>query len=362
MLEISIKKLFEDSNKNLNNRKVIGGDQSINNINKLINNNTEKSRNNNNNIIDDLEGFYEKIRMNVKIIKNNEVLLEEEFYNRILIRNFIFEHSHSHTLPNTQDQKNINNKNATNQSIHLADKDLCPYYIICSFDVSEIDKHKQIIEKNLVWEIRIFSTDYLYFSKDTSKEDREKTIKDSWEQNEKGRSELAKTSRLRFLGLNKKSRGETLSPSEEIIINTERIKKFAFSYENFFNKGNVKENQKKLSIAPIDNKLKSPSKNQNAQLKGKNILSSSEQFSLQNEYAKYEKLELRPITIRPEMHKSYYIKNFINYTIKDRTVTKGQYVPLTQSNMIKINFYFLFLINLFIHILDIYKFINLEIK
>lgn len=271
--------------------------------------------------------------MKIKIIKNNEVLLEEDFFNKILIKNFIFENPYAAILAQSQDSKSNKNQN---QQANVPNKELYTYYLICSFDLSELDKNKIMIENNLFWEIRIFSSEVIYFSKDTSKEDREKAVKDSWEQIEKGRSELAKTSRLRFLGINKKMRGETLSPNEELIINTERVRKTAQSYDGFASSVKLQDTQKrKLSNAAQDPKSKNPNNTQgkNAQIDIPPVV---------NEYSKYERLELKPIVIKPEAHRSYYIRNFINYSTRERTVTKGQNVAISQSNF---NFSIFFIIN-----------------
>lgn len=272
----------------------------------------------------DTELFKEKIRMKVKIIKNNKTLLEEDFFNTILIKNFIFENPYAEILTKTQDPKANKNQN---QSLPLPNKELYTYYMICSFDLSEFDKHKSLIDNNnLCWEIQIFSTESLSFCKDTSKEDSEKAIKDSWENNERGRSELAKTSRLRFLGINRKLQGEVLSTEEEKIINNERVKKITQSHDNFANFEKMNNAPKKKSNAVAEMKIKSPS---NAVQQGKNIFVPD--LVVPNEYAKYEKLELRPIKIKPEVHSSYYIRNFINYSTRERTITKGQHVAQSQS-------------------------------
>lgn len=285
------------------------------------------------------ESIKEKIRMKVKILKNNETLLEEDFYNSILIKNFIFENPYSEVLMQSQDQKNNKNQN---QQISLPNRELYTYYIICSFDLSEFDMNKSlIIKNNLYWEIRVFSSESLNFSKDTSKEDREKAVKDSWENSERGRSELAKTSRLRFLGISKKNRGEILGQDEEKIINTVRVKKITQSYDNFANFEKMNNaDAKRKSTTINDLKIKSPS---NAIQKGKTILSPE---PVVNEYAKYEKLELRPIKIRADEHRSFYIRNFINYSTKERTITKGQHVAQSQSIFLK-KYYLMKIIKLF---------------
>jgi len=273
----------------------------------------------------DPEVSEKKIRMKVKIIKNQETLLEEDFFNTILINNFIFENPNCTVLTQTQDPKSNKNQN---QQVTLPNKDLSTYYIICSFELSEFDKHRNLIDKdNPDWIIRIFSSETLYFCKDTSKEDREKAVKDSWENIERGRSEFAKTSRLRFLGISKTMRGEALSPEEEKIVNTERVKKITQSHDHFAVTEKINNVGKKTLNNAADFKIKSPTNN--VQLSKNNIVPEP----IPNDYAKYEKLELRPIKIKPEDHSSYYIRNFINYSTRERTITKGQHIAQSQSSL-----------------------------
>ena len=321
-LEISLKNFSGGLNKNT--KQIESALGQINNIQLL--NPSDKLKH----FAQDSDSIKDKIRMKIKIIKNNEILLEEDFFNTILIKNFIFDNPYAAVITQTQDPKH--NKSQT-QQINLPNKELYTYYIICSFDLSEFDKHKSLIDKNnFYWEIRVFSTDSLNFCKDTSKEDREKAVKDSWENNERGRSEFAKTSRLKFLGINKKNRGEILCPEEQKIVNTERIRKITQSYDNLANFekiNNAAAARKNSNAAAPELKLKTPT---NASQQGKNILALSQ--PVLNEYTKYEKLELRTIKIKPEEHRSYYIRNFINYSTMERTITKGQHVAQSQSNFI----------------------------
>lgn len=319
-LEISLKSILNDQNKNIEHEQ----DLELTNQKEILYLSAQLKH-----TAKDPELFKEKMRMKVKIMKNNEILLEEDFFNSILLKNFIFENPYAAVLTQTQDPK-ANNKNQNqNTQITLPNKELYTYYIICSFDLSEFDKQKSVLidKNNLNWEIRIFSTESLFFCKDTSKEDREKAVKDSWENSERGRSELAKTSRLRFLGINKKLRGEVLSTEEDKIFNTERVKKVTQSLDNFANFEKINNAAaKRKSNAAVDLKIKSPSNA--AQLKKNSFVPEP---IVVNEYAKYEKLELRPIKNKPEEHRSYYIRNFINYSTKERTITKGQYVAQSQS-------------------------------
>ena len=52
--------------------------------------------------------------------------------------------------------------------------------------------------ENVHWILKTFSNDTLVVIRDTEKEDREKGIKKSWEDNEPGRAEKAKKQRIKF--------------------------------------------------------------------------------------------------------------------------------------------------------------------
>lgn len=69
-----------------------------------------------------------------------------------------------------------------------------PYRLIVTIDTSEAPSQylSPNYLKDIGWSIRVFSTDTLGFCRDTSKEDKEKEIISSWEENEPGRAELAK--------------------------------------------------------------------------------------------------------------------------------------------------------------------------
>lgn len=64
------------------------------------------------------------------------------------------------------------------------------------------------------WMLKVYSQDTMAVVKDTEKEDSEKALKASWEQNEPGRAEKAKRSRLKYLAHLKKQKGEQLTEEE----------------------------------------------------------------------------------------------------------------------------------------------------
>ena len=249
--------------------------------------------------------------MKIKILKNKKILFEEDFFNHILIDNFIFENPYYNSMNFTPDPKN------KTTSPLLPEKEAYTYTIICYFEQSELEKNREFIV-NPFWEIRFFASDFLYFSKDTSKEDFETSIKDSWEVNNPGRSDLAKTSRLRFLVSKKIQEGKKLNKQEEEIIKQERIRKTSYSTEIIFPREKIILNNNSKPKIPANEK-----KHLNDIQETVNIL------------PKIEKIEFnKPIIIKPEFIKSLYIKNFVNYTLKDRTIVKGNDVSETQSKII----------------------------
>lgn len=57
--------------------------------------------------------------------------------------------------------------------------------------------------EGITWTIKMFNSETLALVKDTDKEDREKTLKASWETADPGRAEKAGKSRQRYLLLKK---------------------------------------------------------------------------------------------------------------------------------------------------------------
>ena len=79
----------------------------------------------------------------------------------------------------------------------------------------------------ITWHLKVYSTETIAIIKDTDKEDREKALKASWEQNEPGRAEKAKKSRQKYLLQLKQNKGEELTEEELAIVNEvrERVRK-----------------------------------------------------------------------------------------------------------------------------------------
>lgn len=161
---------------------------------------------------------------------------------------------------NNKDKENISNKNKENESKNFKrtnttvttgsskevkdiSESLIPYRIECFLDSSEtggnfildINNGKYFFD----WKICVFSTETIGFVKDTTKEDREKALIESWEHKQPGRSEKANMTRNKFLE-KQKSSFETF-----IKINSKNIR----GSSNIPNIGNSIRNEKpQLSI------------------------------------------------------------------------------------------------------------------
>jgi hypothetical protein len=106
----------------------------------------------------------------------------------------------------------------------------------------------------------------LCFVKDTSKEDHEKELKESWEINEPGRKEIAKLSRKRFLLENNVKNGLELNEEEKTFLKTQRKRKTTNNNENEEN-NNINNNKNKKTVV---NKNKKNDNNNEEENKNKN--------------------------------------------------------------------------------------------
>lgn len=359
-LDVSIKKLAEKAyvHNNIKETDIPHNNAEYNFNNKTKTNSSNKDKEYNTyqkvNISSNkaqFEAFSEKIRMRLNIIKNNEVLFEKDFFNQLLISNFIFENPYINILPNKAEENSNKGKNINNKELcsNIPNKEAYAYQIVCYIDISEDESIKNSILDNFNWEIRIFSSDNLLFSKDKSKEETEKAIKDSWEVNEPGRSELAKTSRLRFLLLNKKQNGEKLTLSDLNLLKTERIRKTSQSAVNFFNSEDKPSQNMLKKVILADSTRNNNRKSSNAGMNNKNNISilinsnkndtniiESDFPSHNEEYYNYNNQnQLKPflININNQNHTSNFIKNFINYSYQDRRIIKGKSVLDSQSKL-----------------------------
>lgn len=302
--------------------------------------------------------IYDNIRMKLKISRLDETIYEEEFFNQITIQNLFFNYDTesynnafnlnllSEQSQNFYSGKNknsiLNTANAANSASQQ--KEIIPYLLVCCLDLSELKMEKEQLE-TLEWVLRVYSSDTVLITKDTSKEDSEKFLKDNWESLELGRSEKARKSRLKHLISCKKKAGKILSLDEEHLLLEERPKTVSnvISLQNNENNTNnnvivsmnLKDTKEKDKKNANDNKKiplqktnrnlpeYEPSKNASEKLSSKNV----------------PKISLKPVIAEPHKHKNYFIKTFLNYTHQERVIKKDSLIENEKSNKNKINFF-----------------------
>jgi hypothetical protein len=186
----------------------------------------------------------------------------------------------------------------------------------------ELQNENEDKENEYFWFVRFFSTENIALMKDTSKEERESSLKESWEIKNAGRAEKAKLSRKKFLLISKKNRGEQLTPEEETLLNEIRNKVYLTQLEQEKKNKGAKEDAKKLENKEINRDGKSAgSKNSKDKAKinplnDQNMVSKS-QFLKQSFYNRANKTRLLP---KPEHHSALYLKNFLSYAYRDRVI------------------------------------------
>ena len=255
--------------------------------NKNNNNNNENEKN------ELIEVPFEKpIRMKLELIdREKNIIFTSDFYNSITLHNIILET----TTFNIQDQKNKKTKVENNEN---EENENSPYRLICYLDETELPEDFNVTNiEGIEWIIRIYPSDTIGFCEDTSKEDLEKAIINSWEENEPGRKEKAKNSRRRFLLYQKKLNGEELDEEEEQFLSEPRKRKN--EVENEENNNNINNNK---NVKGKDNK------------KGK-------VEEVKNEEKERTKLNFNKKTSTVNQHSSLFIKNFLYYAYDKRTIT-----------------------------------------
>lgn len=157
-----------------------------------------------------------KIRCLLRIFKKETVIIEVEFFNHILLPNLILEGT---TI--ISDSGNINHNNQMKKGkeiiIHESkdfSKTSTQYRIECILDKSELPD-EIVFNNTFSWSIKVFSTDTIGFIKDTSKEDAEKALIQSWEHSEPGRSLKAQQVRIKYIEERKNLISNYISKSPE---------------------------------------------------------------------------------------------------------------------------------------------------
>jgi hypothetical protein len=253
----------------------------------------------------------ENIRIILELRKEGKLLLKTDFFNTITVPHFIFEGNT--IIPLVEEAKPGSKVKTINKDImkdlgtQIQNSSNTPYELLCYLDMSEMPEWLKDPElsKEVQWVIKCFSSDTLAFVKNTTKEDHERNLKESWEVNEPGRSEKAKMSRIRYLILEKKERGEKLSQEEESILNTQRERKIATPQEE--SKG-------------IINSMLKPTKPQITASPVKGGKKGGKMEAPVVEKKQEPLLDYNKILPRPQQHSSLFIKNFLFYTYQNRTL------------------------------------------
>ena len=267
-----------------------------------INDNKDKEKENNS--LDEL------VRLKLELFnKEKELILQEDFYNEITLHNLTLEGNIVQETNAGKGNKKPDKKGAPD--LGQTPPSNLPYSLVCTIDTSEAPRQFSDPEflKNIGWNIRIFSTDTLGFCQDTSKEDKEKEIIASWEENEPGRAELAKKSRRRFLLQKKMEHGKQLSEEEKNFMKEERVRK-TFSKNNEEEKEDERNKGKKKNEKVDKNKKKGKEADKNEIDKDKENLGN---FNTKINYNK--------ITSTVKNHSSLFIKNFLSYAYDNRMIT-----------------------------------------
>ena len=286
--------------------KLIGDNNEIENVEKSpkAKNNKQSGNDNKEKQIDSLDDL---VRLKLELFnRENELILQEDFYNEITLHNLTFEGNLVQETNAGKGAKKPDKKSPADLG-NVPPSNL-PYSLVCTIDTSEVPRNYLNPEymKNIGWNIRVFSTDTLGFCQDTSKEDKEKEVIASWEENEPGRAELAKKSRRRFLLQKKLENGKQLSEEEKSFMKEERVRKT-------FNKPSEEDDEKNKGKKKNEKVDKNKKKGKDEKTEEEKEKETFGNLNLQINYNK--------ITSNAKNHSSLYIKNFLSYAYDNRMLT-----------------------------------------
>lgn len=318
-------------NNSLNSRKIrgkpinkISNTQNIVNINNTAANKENSEVNNKSNKrIDDYPK--PKIEFLLELLINNTVIKSWSFIDKITIYNLSLNKFSDTELPNINNQQKINNTKINNKTHQPNIAEFMTltkqaYSLRCSLLPKSQDialQFKQYSDVNkLFWIIRVFSNTTIAFVKDSRKEDKEQYIISQWEQEQKGRSEIASDTRIIFLLNERKERGEILSSNEEefVSLNDKLLKRSkvitdlnSVSPINNHNNHNIANNKKK-STKQLATKV--------SNIKVNKYLSNSNNNQENVNNIKLLKIDsiLNSYSNNPDNHISFYVKNYLNYS------------------------------------------------
>ena len=289
-----------------------------------------------------------------------DLIRQWKFTNSLSISNFIFigdvlpdlKKKKNNANKNDKNDKNVNDKNI-NDNEDEENKKLFPYVLLCYVDVQKLSDLN--IPNDFGYTIRVYSSNSIAFIKDKTKEEHEKLLKEKWEENDEGRGKRALKSRKKFLVFAKTLKKEKLNENELKILNEERQRRSANEIDHIIdeNEGKNINRIKKIknnTIKQIDNnkdKLRSSViTNRN---KNNPIIDEDESLTTNNYLARnimnHLNKRARPLSMENIFKqkrtasagtKSQYIKKFLDYSNKDRTIYKRlQKMPLLNKYPIR---------------------------
>ena len=207
-------------------------------------------------------------------------------FNKLVIPNFFLDGG---TLPpENKKAGNVDNPQGDEENIPMP----YPYLLICHIE-SGFDIENSTAKDKLPWRIKVFSSDKLTFVKELSKEDKEKSLKDNWEENEPGRAEKAKISRKKYFIQKVQKEGGKLSLEQLEILNAKDQK----GHVNTKRGSVAKKRKTRVSINAINKKTDDK----------------------KSEDEKKDKLKTKKVLPKSNDHYSKYIKNYLDYAYKKRT-------------------------------------------
>lgn len=302
---------------------------------------------NNENALSEFQKLNQSVRLILELKKDEKLIYSKQFFTKTFISNLDLEHSiaqASYINPSQSDaaaaaKENQKDKKDPKAAQHQTANSLnVPYNLILKLDLSECPNELKGEYENpefeYYWFVRIFATENIAFMKDTSKEESEAALKEGWEAKQPGRAERAKLSRKKYLLHVKKQRGELLSAEEENLLSELRNRVYITNLNQQAEQRKVNsENAKKSANANSANNASAASNsNANQNKPGKNANNNSNnandpladekgfnqaQLLKQSFYARMNKTRTFP---KPENHCSLYLKNFLSYVYRDRTI------------------------------------------
>ena len=256
-----------------------------------------------------------------------------KFANNLSLANCIFI---GDLLPDLKKKKTQSNKNDKNAIVE-EEKKIFPYVLLCYIDVQKISDLN--IPEDLGYIMRVYASNNMSFIKDRTKEEHEKKLKEKWEEQDNGRSKLAIKSRIKFLIFAKNLKKEKLDENETKILSENRQRRTANEIDHIAppeeeSKTNKKKGKKGEEKKGDTNKDKDKGKT----LKNKNnLVNSDDEENMSGNNALTKNIinlinkKARPLSMASIFNqkgafnnnsKSNFILNFVNYSIKDRTIYK----------------------------------------